>query len=553
MCFTTPRQLYVFLLILLCPVWLSAQKPKARKPQTQDAGKKQAEESKPKGALKDAVAFAPIKGGALEKFYENGKFGCKNKSGKVVIAPVYDYLTLNSTHGFVSVTQGRFTGILDFKGNTLIPVQYVQIKVEHKLFVLVSETGKYGMADLNGKMLQPCVFDYISIWNPDLEAYAVRQDTLWGVFDVKGSPILPIQYDRVVGAISSYHALVVQKDGLYGAVNRSNKVLLPFAYDGLRMLPVEVRANGTDVQRVIAQKEGKAGMISLEGAVFIPFNYETIEAIPEPMLVNGDKRMVFKVQKNSLWGVVDELNNPLIPPIYLSIEPVLAMHQFIVRRENKIGVVGLNNEPIIPFEYVEIEYLNGGSYLVLGMDEKAGIRNQTGMLVPMSYDKNNLHVNGRLVEAFDHQLVLLYHLDGAFEPLAVHGASFNKDSDSCKEYFGADGTKYLVNVNPVAGFPDREVYSGSEDVKLDGKKYKIYNRDLPDGRVLKGIRLADNRDGIAPIEFVDLDFGESIAKHQQAFDFRVKNKREVLIATGTHYQTGKKWLIGSLGTLIELD
>ena len=108
---------------------------------------------------------------------KNGKWGCIDTAGNVIIAPIYDKLSY------------FFEELAYFKLN-----------------------GKYGFIDNHGKIVIKAQYDEASFFGHGLAP--VRKGKLWGYIDKNGEIVIPFKYDYAHSFFGGETA-IVEKDGVF--------------------------------------------------------------------------------------------------------------------------------------------------------------------------------------------------------------------------------------------------------------------------------------------------------------------------------------------------
>ncbi|WP_085828963.1 WG repeat-containing protein [Clostridium massiliodielmoense] len=92
--------------------------------------------------------------------------GLINKTGKILTNPQFDE-PINFINGFAIVSkQGKF-GVLDTKGNYKIPVKYDEIKHIYKNYYIAKLDNKWGVIDINNKVVKEFGYDNAIVVNLD--------------------------------------------------------------------------------------------------------------------------------------------------------------------------------------------------------------------------------------------------------------------------------------------------------------------------------------------------------------------------------------------------
>lgn len=229
----------------------------------------------PKGKFSDIFKFSEGLAGVITTDY---KAGFINKSGKFVIAPIYEpaisgdggeISEVNSfSEGLVSVAKlGRGSygeetslwGFIDKTGNTVIPFKY-------------AAAGNFGSG------LAP-----VAKLNDSEDNY------IWGFVDKAGQTKIPFNYDYA-GSFSEGVAVVARNEK-YGVIDVNNKLIVPFKYDYMGdysegLAPVFL--SGTPLENS-DEITGKFGYIDKTGKVVIPIQHTMsfYEYIDLPSFHNG--------------------------------------------------------------------------------------------------------------------------------------------------------------------------------------------------------------------------------------------------------------------------
>jgi hypothetical protein len=136
---------------------------------------------------KAAVMPVPLKGKPkrTERFY-----GFIDKSGKMVIPPVYQGADLKFSEDLCAVHNDRF-GYIDLKGELVIPYQFYlgDHFSEGLACVQFTEDGKYGFINKEGSVSVPLIFDSADAYKNGLAAVYLERtfgETLFGYINKNG-------------------------------------------------------------------------------------------------------------------------------------------------------------------------------------------------------------------------------------------------------------------------------------------------------------------------------------------------------------------------------
>ncbi len=211
---------------------------------------------------------------------------------------------------------------------------------------MVRKNGKYGVVDLNRKILIEPIYDKMNSTTGGYYIFQKGQDTImWKFTPMKGYPVFektkpaevkeesPIPgYIKLVNKVSNKetrygfanmkgdtlvppiyylgeclpdgYAIASQDGQKWGFIDIHNKVLLDFKYDKLR---VKIPAN----MQVPLKKDDKMGVVQLpEGKVLLPFEYDMLT------INKRIKARAYQAQKDKAWGIIDANGISLLPMEY---------------------------------------------------------------------------------------------------------------------------------------------------------------------------------------------------------------------------------------------
>jgi hypothetical protein len=294
------------------------------------------------------------------KITKDKKKGFTDKTGKVIIPPLYDDVDSFYESGmdhFIKVKLGEKVGVINLKNETIIPVNFEWIGEENGFFKVVTPepNRKFGLYSKTGKLIVPA--EYNGIRNSETQDskitvlrkddnsynflnqksefifpqnisgydYVLDQEKLLNPLDVRGKSLLfvkgkngkcgllneitevldvPMVYDQIIQRFQSEKNIYysVKKGKKYGLINAKNQEIIPFQYDFIDVSLIQSNYNDlSDISySVIVKKEKKFGTVSLKNQVQIPFVYDDLQRISE----NG----LFKAKKGKEYQIINSKN-----------------------------------------------------------------------------------------------------------------------------------------------------------------------------------------------------------------------------------------------------
>ena len=338
----------------------------------------------------------------------DGKYGTIDGCGKEIIKLQYDGIEAFENERLV-VRQGEEYALIDSSGKIIVEFgKYDTLKVKDNI-VNTKKNGKYGVLDLNGNELLPCIYDYITAgldFVSPIHFITATVNGLAGLFDIKGRQITPIEYERIN---SSKGYIIAQKNGLNAMFDKDMNPVLPFEYSKIEPDP--------ENKIIDVNKGDKNGIVDFKGNVIIPTIYEMVWWKEDAVYVE-----TYGYPYN-LKGLLDHEGNTLIPCVYHEIGHLggtlyiaqrykesksevwdiatgkVTNHDFtidfayndkcaIVKAGKKYGALKGKEIPVVPLEYDKLEYIYSGKVLLATVDKKKGVVDFSNkVIVPIKYDK----------------------------------------------------------------------------------------------------------------------------------------------------------------------
>ena len=215
--------------------------------------------------------------------------------------------------------------------------------LERELYRVVDTKDKIGFVNNQGKLIVPCKYDYVSIFEKghSVVRYAKGPyDFTFGLMDSTGKEVLPVTYGRL--EYYPYDNVLVfglESTSDIGLMNLKGEILIPaqYAYWSKNI------SNGLWP----VSKNDKCGVVNLKNEIIVPFNYVMIESYDDESGIAAAQKVEY-----GNYGFIDRTGKTIIPFEY---EDAWSSDKFIaVMKNGKWGVIDINNKIILPIEYAEI-------------------------------------------------------------------------------------------------------------------------------------------------------------------------------------------------------
>lgn len=267
---------------------------------------------------------------------------------------IYNALRMDGTVRFAITDKDRATtnyvfSIDDTTGfEESFPYSAVGYKGAGLFFVI--QDGKYGLIDVNGNVVMPCIYDRLGRFSEEGSQY--------GFIDYTGKVIVPDEECLAYVVIN----------GKYGCIDASGNIVVPCQYGDMLSFH-----NGLSA---VSNSNDKYAFINVAGEVVIPYEYDYASYYSEGFVA---------VKKGEKYGFIDTNNNPITEFIY---DNYGAFNEGLasVALNKKWGFINTTGELVIPCEYDAVDFYTEGMAGV-ELNDKWGFINTTGELViPCEYD-----------------------------------------------------------------------------------------------------------------------------------------------------------------------
>ncbi|WP_375562300.1 WG repeat-containing protein [Bernardetia sp. OM2101] len=300
---------------------------------------------------------------------ENNKVGYADKTGKVIVEPLYDAIENNfseiyySKKGISEVKNQNKIGYINHEGKEILPLEFSKVADFYGIYdvkdaVTVAQkmskesNGKYGTIDRHNNTIIPFEYSFIGMDKRNDTLSFVKQNNNWGVINPFGQSVVPIRYSSV-----KYLQKPNTKNALIEVFLDSSVV----SYLDAKGNFLEDNPNKNLVIVNQGEKYGIKTNASAETFLVNP-SYDFIEEFGKVGKTSWAK-VGIKDPKNSkqmLYGIIDISNNNEVKTIletdYLEIgilsEGKIAVQQNHKSRDKQLfGYLDENGKKVIDFAY----------------------------------------------------------------------------------------------------------------------------------------------------------------------------------------------------------
>ncbi len=371
------------------------------------------------------------------KYKKGNLYGLISIDGNVLTPAVYDEITsLNERPGRLLVKKDEKVGVIDTKGNIVIPINFQAIKGD----------GYYSNQD-----------GYLKA------GYILSEKTKTGIFygyyDNEGKKVIDLKYDsieRVHDDDSSSTFLIVMSNGRKG-VYRDGKKIIDFKYEGL---------NYSNLSNIfIVEKTGKYGFINRDGHVILEPKFSSYEIAGDYIYATeGEKKELYDINGNFInnranYSQIFEVENT---NYFIGISSQDGTYK-IISKENEIA----NN-------YKMISYLFDDYFAFSDKNDNYGVidASKGSEVIPATYS-SILKVDGvNAIEARDNKYAA-----------TIYSAKLEKVCTM------SDAIVEIVARNNKDNYA--EIYNKNEKVYINAEGKVVDNKEIYDDKAI----LAFKKDG----------------------------------------------------------
>ena len=296
---------------------------------------------------------------------ENSKVGYADKTGKIIVEPLYDAIESNFSEiyfakkGISEVKNNNLIGYINHEGKQILPLEFSKIADFYGIYdvkdaVTVAQkpdnkqNKKYGTIDRHNNTIIPFEYDFIGMDNRNDTLSFVKQKNNWGVINPFGKTVVPIRYSSVK---------YLQKP------NTKNALIEVFL-DSSVVSYLDEKGNfleeNPNKNLIIVKENGKFGIKTEQNAETFLVNpsYDFIEEFGKIGKTSWAK-VGIKDPKNAkqlLYGIIDNKGNTVLKPEYLEIG-ILSEGKIAVQQNDKskdkqlFGYLDENGKKVIDFAY----------------------------------------------------------------------------------------------------------------------------------------------------------------------------------------------------------
>ncbi len=201
----------------------------------------------------------------------------------------YDYVGCYDDNGLAKVGTKSYCGLMDKKGNTIIPFIYDNINVFTKDYYLLEKNKLMGICDTSYKIIIPVEYQYIKEFNN--KYFEAMKNDKYGLIDINNQIILAFEYDKIEGL--NGNLIFAKKENTHIIFNKNMQKLNEYICQDIE--GIDIYQNQYDFTKKyknlynILKINNKVGVIDTNAKILIPCEYDDIKLIIENNLFYAEK------------------------------------------------------------------------------------------------------------------------------------------------------------------------------------------------------------------------------------------------------------------------
>ncbi|EAZ94449.1 hypothetical protein FBBAL38_12165 [Flavobacteria bacterium BAL38] len=319
----------------------------------------------------------------LIPFVSASKWGFSDQAGKIMIQPVYDSVGFFNTSSvgvkyltFAYVYQNKKMGVIDTQNKILLPITYQNIKnIDETLhFIAINEAGKSGLVSNENRVLIP--FEYDRIDEVVNFSFVLRKNKKIGLADVNGKIVIPVVYDQIVyidedeetkkcrWRVNNEKITQYLYTAIYNNPNDEIYMTVPsVTYKDKAAISYTLDENSKDFEEKIPiryesnlfllRKKNLYGFIDAKEKIGFKPKFRELKYFFNSYDFKYGKRHYLFVEENDKKGLVDGNGNILLEAIYNDIKKE---YQYLkVINETQLGIFFLTTNKVVFSDFNKIK------------------------------------------------------------------------------------------------------------------------------------------------------------------------------------------------------
>ncbi|HXC06803.1 MAG TPA: WG repeat-containing protein, partial [Bacteroidia bacterium] len=276
---------------------------------------------------------------SLIPYRDGDKWGYCDSTQQIILQPRYEEAEL-FRFGLALVDTARVKAVIDTTGKLYWVGKYDELEPYSSTRIRVRKGKRWGMVDLNGKIIVPCKYKDRLIFQHQDSTVIFWNGKKFGGFDLYGNPIIPFNLYHVedFGLDHGLFWVGNKEDNRHGFLDKKGKVVIPLVYWRLELL---------GKSRFIGEADHGWDILDFNGKSIKHLNYEWMDL---RWAHNPPEGLIQVRQKRD--GFIDTTGKEIIPCIFYNVEE---FHNglCLASSDSGKGYINKTGKAIVPLEYYE--------------------------------------------------------------------------------------------------------------------------------------------------------------------------------------------------------
>ena len=299
---------------------------------------------------------------------KNGQFGI-TKNGKLILQNEYQSISFNETNNLLAIEKSKKYGVSDLNGKIIVPIEYNKISINGMYLYAENEQG---ITVYNNEGSQVNIDPNIALIDTENEKYRIKINTTdgtkYGIIGKDGKKLVDEKYNYIEYLYEQYFIVSNEKSKL-GVINDKDNEKIEIIYDSIQKI------QDTDIiQTSITENETTY--------LFSKNMNKICEMVDARVEINNN---YIKIYNNKEVKYFDKEGNEL-----KSTEVYPENKLYLKEINNKYGFVDKDNRIVVQLKYDQAKEFNEFGFAAVNIDGKWGaIDEQGNEVVSPIYEFNN--------------------------------------------------------------------------------------------------------------------------------------------------------------------
>lgn len=301
------------------------------------------EEGSLKVRIKPQFTGASLFNCGLAPIANEGKWGCINTKGDIIIPLEFDYIQRFDDDSTAMAKKENNYGVIDKNGKTLIPFEYAGLRgFSSGVCCAKNKQNKWGAINHKNEIVFPFEFEDLSYYPKNGYAIA-KKGEFRALLSPEGKQLTDYEFEWT-SYLFEERAVGVGKNGKSGILDAKGHWLLP-----LNDWKIDFDEQG--LVQVI--QDNKIGFVNEKGKFVIPITYKDAKMCAE-------RGTILLQNTETKWGVFDIYGAMIQSFTWTDLAENFHGKLIAARNANgKWGYINSKGKTVIPFKYDQVTDLDG--------------------------------------------------------------------------------------------------------------------------------------------------------------------------------------------------